>query len=178
MINNDDLPDDLATRVLSTSTHLAAAVAFADEVRAVLHQRDEASDTELVERIDTAFDRYWSATRESPHPGSGPAGTAAVSDFVRRVARILDARHGYPTRNAQQLLDQLDELVDDHLIARGMTVPAGPPTAQDHTAAMWVTCRRCQAEVGGYCVNPGGQPSLLPHPERVDAARRRRQVLR
>ena len=93
MINDDDLPDDLATRVLSTSTHLAAAVAFADEVRAVLHQRDEASDTELVERMG-------GAVTVDDAPGGGarftvwlpPAGSGAGEAIAERGRDDATAR--------------------------------------------------------------------------------------
>ncbi len=55
--------DERAAEILATSTRLTAAVALADEVRAILHDRGEVPDAELVDQIDAAFDRYWAACK-------------------------------------------------------------------------------------------------------------------
>lgn len=56
----------LVAPIEAASTYLSASVVFADEMRAILHDRGDVSDADLVDRIDAAYDRYWHARRARP----------------------------------------------------------------------------------------------------------------
>src|SRR5690606_39670602 len=84
--------DHRAAAIQRTSRHLAAAVALASEVRAALQRRPAAPDTEVLDRIAAAYERYRSelagsgGQKQAPPP---PASSDRRRGGLRQALRDL-----------------------------------------------------------------------------------------
>ena len=87
--------DERAAAIQRTSRHLAAAVALASEVRAALQRRPAAPDTEVLDRIAAAYERYRAeladggGQKQTPPAPPPPASSDRRRGGLRQALRDL-----------------------------------------------------------------------------------------
>lgn len=114
--------DPRAAAIERTSAYLSAAVALADEVRAILHYRDEVPDGALLDRVDEACDRYWS-----------------MAHSLKRGALVADLKEGVHGPSRRDFRAQVTVTLDRTAQVRCVYNDGGVPALVIDTSHMRIT---------------------------------------